>query len=338
MKSLPLLLLLAVLLSACGPRRTVVRSFFHWQSTEGFFNKESEYLDTLQIERVYARMFEVDWDSRRQRAFPLRTIKDLTRHEGREIVPHIAISDRCMQQIPARKIPELANQIHERLMRLMGDLRFSEVLIDCPWTEASQENYAAFLDTFMTAFGDQAPSLSVSLHPYHVQQSAILGVPAADRAMLLLFEYPAPAEEGDKVSILPEERLRNQLQGLPMYPLPVDLALPVFNWGVVVRNQATGHMFRHLHNEDLRDREKIEVLGPKFLRVKKDCYLDGVFLFQNDLIRLEEVPLDEMMNSVRLIEPLIKGDSLHVGLYHLDVSSLQRYSIGDLEDVFDRFD
>ncbi|MEO0474270.1 MAG: hypothetical protein AAF206_31975, partial [Bacteroidota bacterium] len=227
MKSLPLFILLAVLLSACGPRRTVVRSFFHWQSTEGFYNKETEYLDTLQIERVYVRYFEVDWDSRRKRALPLRTITESSDHQSREVVPHIAISERCMAQIPDRKVPELAVQVHDRLARLTEGQQFSEILIDCPWTEGSRDNYFAFLDTLASMF-DPALSFSVSMHPYHVQQSAILGVPEVDRAMLMLFEYPAPVEEAGSVSILPEERLRNQLQNLPQYPLPVDLALPVF--------------------------------------------------------------------------------------------------------------
>jgi len=89
-------------------------------------------------------------------------------------------------------------------------------------------------------------------------------------------------------SILNLEAAEPYLNG-KAYPLPLDLALPLFRWGVVFREGKMIRLINNLSAEALADRTRFFPMTPDRYEVQKGTFLQGHYLYQGDFIRLEAV-------------------------------------------------
>jgi hypothetical protein len=74
---------------------------------------------------------------------------------------------------------------------------------------------------------------TIRLHQY--AQPGKTGVPPADRGMLMPYNVGKIAEPGDVNSIFDEATAEPYFRGTKHYPLPLDIGLPAFAWGVQFR-------------------------------------------------------------------------------------------------------
>ena len=69
----------------------------------------------------------------------------------------------------------------------------------------------------------------------------------------------------------------------------------------------------------------------------KNQYLKGLYLYENDEIRIEEAPLSHLEAAASFLSQNIKNQQLTVAFYHLDSAALQQYRYEDLENITQRF-
>ena len=124
----------------------------------------------------------------------------------------------------------------------------------------------------------------------------------------------------------------------PKYPLPLDVVLPAFSWGVLFREGEMIRLLNELRVEDLRGDTRFEEIAPQRFRVQKSTYLNGHYLYQGDLLRIETCGYAELLAAARFARKHLPVAGLHwVGIYHWRAGLSKMIKERELEDAFQVF-
>ena len=334
----PLFLLLLLLPGGCTPEKAgpVRHAFYHWQTTLDLTGKELTYLDSLEVSRLYVRFFDVDWDEDRQTVVPLAVVQlDTAALRDFEIVPAVFVTTRSMRRLAPEGIDTLAARIFQKITDLAGAQPLREVQLDCDWTAETREAYFRLLTALRQRMGPgRVLSTTVRLHQLRYPDRT--GIPPADRGMLMCYNTGDLEEWEAGNSILTVGAVEPYLHKAPSYPLPLDLALPVFRWGVLFRDGQLVRLLNELGPEHLTDTSRFVKLGANRFQVSKSTYLDGYYLYRGDRIRTEAVDEATLVETAGLLRRHL-GRPGAVVWYHLDTTTIKRYPHAVLAAIHRQF-
>jgi hypothetical protein len=139
-------------------------------------------------------------------------------------------------------------------------------------------------------------------------------------------------------SILDNEIGQQYLKNASNYPLELDIALPIFAWGVLFRDGRMIRLINDLRATDLVDTSRFEKEDVTHFKIKKSNYLKGYYLYEGDEIRLESSPQSELENAAERLAPILNGTKRNLVFYHLDSTNLQTFPIANLKKIMNVFD
>lgn len=333
--------LITLCLSACRQKTEPLPAFYHWQTQLALDAGQEARLEHLGVKRLYAKFFDVDWDAGRQQLVPKAQIKIDSNHLGglEELVPCIYITNRSFLEATEEQIGQLSVQVFQKLNQLKEQLpvriQIRELQIDCDWSGRTRSAFFDFLTEVRTQIEPLDWQLSATIRLHQVADPQGTGVPPVDQGMLMFYNMGTLSSWGEHNSILNLEAALPYLSGRRKdYPLPLDLALPVFNWGVLFRDGSFTRLLNNLDTIQLSDSVRFEKLAPYRFRVRKNTYLQGSYIYQDDLIRIETVHPAQLAASRKMLAPYLKSAD-YISFYHLDASALKQIPYADLEAFFD---
>ncbi|MFZ4559653.1 MAG: hypothetical protein ACOYOD_05595 [Saprospiraceae bacterium] len=328
---------------ASGCERTphaITPAFYHWKTSLQLSAEEERYLQHVQAGRLYVRFFDVDWDAGYGDAVPLAEVQiDTFTEPALEIIPAVFITNRTLEQLPTGQIPRLATRILKKITAIKSRFPANpipEIQIDCDWTAGTRAAYFQLLQHIRKGTAAEGLRLSATVRLHQFNGYAQTGVPPVDRAMLMCYNTGDLEAWDEENSIYQESDARPYLDRPTEYPLPFDVALPAFRWGVLFRD---GRLIRLIHGLDPSDlqRAAFRQTGPWRYVVEKSTYLDGYYLYQGDRIRLESTGLPDMQSAFGLVKPSLKpGMAFALSVYHLDTTLVQRISHGSMAHFFQK--
>ncbi|MEP7220951.1 MAG: hypothetical protein ABI876_18645, partial [Bacteroidota bacterium] len=233
--------MLLTLLPGCG-RGTSAHgrnSFYYWRSTFLLSAADSVRLRELRVGRLYVRFFDVDLGP---------SPKGEVRFSGgipwgMEIVPTVFITDRAIRGLTPRDADELAMKIAGRINAIASaaGIAVHEIQIDCDWNATTRETYFRLLRTLHPEVKGTLPaymrgwSVSATIRLHQIKYYRAQGIPPVSRGMLMAYNVGAPTDIGIDNSIFNGSDVRTYISDIDHYPLPLDVALPIFSWGVAFR-------------------------------------------------------------------------------------------------------
>ena len=338
-----ILLITLFSLAACSYKGESIVSpaFYHWKTKVQINPTEKDIVNTLNVERLYIKFFDVDWDTKYQNAIPLAIMEwDASIDKSTEIVPTIFITNRVFQQLPIQNVPSLAKKIEDKITELLKQTQLKnipEIQIDCDWTQSTQAPYFRLLSELKESFSSQGILLSATIRLHQIRYPQQTGIPPVDRGMLMFYNMGEVQQWEESNSILNLEKAAPYLSGLDSYNLPLDLALPLFRWGVLFREEAMIRLINGMDNTWLEDRSRFYPLGDNRYEVVQNTFVDGTFLYEGDYIRLEGVDSTQLTQAVEMLNTYAWPRHLHLSFYHLDSSVIAPFSVSFLEQLIERF-
>ena len=312
-------------------------SFYHWKTQYAPDSLEQAYLQTLSSERLYLRLFDVDWDPARQEPTPKAEAR-INAQLPHTIVPTIYITNRTLLQASTIQLETLVQQILDKVASYLPLDSIPELQIDCDWTGRSQAAYFDLLNGLKAELPTStALSATLRLHQYRWPEKT--GVPPVDRGMLMFYNMGDLDDWTEPNSILNLDKAQAYLQHTNEYPLPLDIALPLFHWGVLYRQ---GQMIKLINK---LSREELEAVGAVAtdeqhlrFRILESTYLQGYYLYTGDEIRLEEVSPQDLREAAKLLRPLPCSQRRYLAFYHLDSDLLPIFPPDSLRRVQQELD
>ncbi len=302
-------------------------SFYHWKQVLELDRASCQFLAQARVRRLFVRFFDVDLDAVSGTPVPVSELRCRGGvPAGIAVAPTVFIAERVFRSTadPARLAPQVAAKI-ERIAARNAFARPREIQIDCDWTESSRESFFAFLRA-MKRTGPPGSILSATLRLHQVKFREREGVPPVDRATLMLYNMGEIESPRAGNSIIDAGTFRAYAEGLGDYPLPFDLALPIYQWGLVYRLDRLARIVNDLGKEEVAAAgDAFQPLGEGRYLCRRGTHLGGAALYAGDLLRLERADHETVRECLRLARQKLNGKKAGLVFYHLDSRALERF-------------
>ena len=331
------LAIISFTLAVCtpDPKRPLAPAFFWWETIFNPSTSECSLLDSLGCKTLYVKILDIGRNSGSGEIEPFsRTeISDTMALAGIKIIPTIFITNEVFQNISPQKIDWLTEKI-------AASSRRTDMLFDCDWTPSTREAFFLFLKKMRARLPPASKiSATIRLHQYKFPQKT--GVPPVDRGMLMFYNTGDVDEEGLRNSIFHPDDALKYLEGAPKhYPLPLDLGLPLFSWGLVFRE---GELWKivpgPLPLSSMRTSGKY-VEDPRagpfpatLWEVKEGTFLGGHYLRPGDHLRVSAISPELLLIAASLARKIDLANDASLAFFHLGIARSEHFSAQLLDSV-----
>jgi hypothetical protein len=332
---LPLFLLM---LSCHAPPSPTGRAFFYWKTVFALTPYEQAVLDSTRCERLYVKYLDIGRDDATGEIVPyaLLRVQDTTGLKNRSIVPTIFITNETFKGIDNQQIEWLADRTIEAVASVNDQWpapqrNYREVLIDCDWSGSTRATFFAYLKALRNKLNATTRlAATIRLHQYAAPKST--GVPPVERGLLMLYNTGNIEQSSTQNNSIFSTRdaLPYLHQSDGDYPLPMDVALPVFSWGLVFRS---GELWRIIPTADALHAG--QVVDNQYIVIQKPQFVAGHLLAPNDTIRIERITPDLLREAKRVTDLHIRlAPDGYIGLYHLDEATLMQWQVDNFLEVW----
>jgi hypothetical protein len=330
------ILILLVFFAGCAQKNEieVQRSFYYWKSVYNLSAREKQVVDSLSIQKLYVKFFDVEWNAARSAALPIAQIifkeNPVT---NIQLVPVVFITNEAIAKCTDDAIDSLAQNI-ARLVQETSAVNHlppsREIQIDCDWTKTTKEKYFRLLRTIHGEEFFKEKTLSATIRLHQLKFLNETGVPPVDKGLIMCYNMGNLRDPGVKNSILETDLLKQYINHLKGYPLATDVALPIFDWWVWFRqNRFKGLVHSYTLPQGFAGRQKIIF--------EKDTVINGYTFEHNDWLRYEGTESVEIIEAAKIIRKKYTGSKINVVLYQLDEHFLNKYSLHEMENIYNSF-
>lgn len=321
------------LLNSCNNPTPICQpelAWYHWKSSWENEAAISVFEDSLGTGKIYLRLFDVDRDESTGLPVPVGLLEGFA--EGKtldNVIPVVFITNRTLQNLTEGDAEMLA----KRIVGLVNNYlpAPSELQLDCDWTESTRAVFFRLVESVKKYVPHTKLSVTIRLHQFKYPDQT--GVPPADRGMLMVYNMGDVESWETENSILDPAIASQYLNNAGGYPLSLDIALPLFQWGCTYRDGHLVQLFHNLSEEDLVDTARFQLLSGNRYSVRQNTFLNGFYLNKNDRIRLEEVSIKDLKEVSKMLAPFADCCNSTVAFYHLDSSILKKYKPGELKEI-----
>lgn len=334
-------LFLCMLSAQCGKRvaHHPVPAFYYWKTNLKIGEGEQKLLRSTGAQTLYLRLFDIDWDQAKQQAMPKGILQAAAiRDSSLAYIPVVYITQPCLLQLQQEDIPALAAGMNKLIGSLCRQyaLHPSEIQIDCDWTQHTAGLYFSLLRQLKEQSCFRSAQLSCTIRLHQVKYSSTSGIPPVDKGMLMVYNMGNLTRYGSQNSILQPAEARRYLKNIGLYPLPLDIALPLYHWAALFENRRFKGIVYNIGLDDLPASLIAQQEGHLY-RILRDTAAHGYTFKKDQEIRFEQPDLHDLSNVASFIAPRLKDTSFRLAFFHLDSRSVQPYTEADLNHIIHLF-
>ena len=329
---------LFITMLACQQPRETHRAFYHWKQRFDPSPGENTALQKLGVTRLYVKCFDVDQQG--DKAVPV-AISDFRAPfpDSALLIPVVFIMNEVWQRKDSAWTHDVARRTAGLLAALCRNIppeRIPEIQLDCDWTRSTRDAYFAFLRAIRNEPFFQNRQLSATIRLHQVKYTAGSGVPPVDKGLLMCYNMGDLRKPGDHNSIIDPETLLSYTGNnrITQYPLPLDFALPLFDWDVLFRKGQYAGLTRNMPVTDERIFRKS---GDFSYTVVKDTAIANVRLHPGDVIRHEESAPGVLRKAAKQLSKQRQPGAPVIIFYHLEPGILNKYDLHELETIYSLF-
>jgi hypothetical protein len=328
-----------------------VHSFYYWKTTvsNGDITNQKIAKD-LGINHFYVRFMDVDWDEVNKKAIPKGIIR--CRDTGTPFftkfnyTPVVFITNRTFINLSPEGADTLAIKVSDKIKSIKQQItgtNFSdttvgnhnnitpEIQIDCDWTSATMAAYFHFLRQLKIENKNSLITATIRLYPYKYYKK--MGTPPVDRGILMCYNTGNITDHSTRNSIFDEAEVMKYF-GSTAYPLPLDLALPIFKWNVWFRNgRYKGIIHGHQLNKYIST-VFVQTTGNNYT-CNADTVIEDHYFRLGDEIRIESPGASELQSvTAKVLHQLPYCQ--RIAFFEWDTSNINPYE-KPIKDIYSRY-
>lgn len=317
-----LFIFILFLIFSCKETPPKEHTFYYWKTNLALNSAEKTALQNAKVPLLYTRFFDVDKIGGKFQPVGVIT-KDPTFASDKKIVTVVFIKNEAFLNIKKEEIEFLANSINNLIKKKNASLKLNinnEIQIDCDWTAGTKDDYFQFLKT-LKQISQQNITCTLRLH--QVKDKTTTGIPPVEKVYLMCYATSSPLENSTKNSILDVPTLKNYLADLKNYPLTMDIALPIYSWGIVTNFKKKHKLLNALTTEDLEKNPNFIKVSENNYRVTNEGFYYGMYFSKDFTIKIESVSQNDLDETLKFIEDKISD--YNIIYYQLDSRFLKKY-------------
>lgn len=326
--------------------KQITRAFYYWKSTFALSHYEKEALKKYEINRLYIKFFDVDWDATTRQAIP-KAIIQFKENPAVAFVPTVFITNRTLEKLSWGGLDELAEKIVQKISLVLhsslsllqtgeggwGD----EVQFDCDWSISTRAKYFRLLNQIRKEL-PASTRLSATIRLHQIKFYRTTGIPPVERGMLMYYNMDDWKNSRTHNSILDLTVAGRYANYISDYPLLLDVVLPIFSWTIVYRNGKPLKFINNLTHKDfqwLKSFKKTTQINQYIALYDTTAF--GFSIRRGDRFRVEESTVENLKISGKTLAQEIQNTKVTFALYHLDSLNFTYYEKDSLQQVFQTF-
>lgn len=342
-------------------------SFCYWNTT---FLLDTALWNQTGAEHLYIRYFDVDWDNLSEQPKPIASIYSYNDSFPNNFTPSVFLTNKVFQKSSKTDLDSLSARVKRRIETITSDFggnifnqrtqnerntnydqidslrnifladykknAYKDILIDCDWTEGTKENFFYFVNRLKNDFAEK--EISVTLRLWQYKQTKTAGVPPVDRCLLMCYNMQTANNPKVENSIASMSELKKYVSG-DKYPLKLDVALPIFSWALLFRNDTFVGLLGNATNKEYEDNFlEYESLGNGRYRALVDKVVGSFFMRKGDIVRVESVSNDELQDMAKYLKSQINMDKYsRITFFSWNKSYIENYGTNELQKIYNQF-
>jgi hypothetical protein len=316
------LMLLVAGIAACQRQTPMpAMGFYYWRTRLALSPKELDALPNSGQVPLYVRFFDVDVPSGDSLPRPIAPVEISSIPKNCTVVPVVFIKNRVFEHTDTFALQRLAYNVFSLLTTIAANkqLAISTVQLDCDWTLGTQQPYFYFL-THLGAISNFTLSATIRLHQVKYRKQT--GIPPVSSGMLMFYNM-GTINAGPNSSIYEAAIAASYTAAIRHYPLPLNLALPIFGWGIQLRNGRVVQLLNKMNSSHFgTDTNFAKQAGERWV-AKHAGFKGGYYFEAGDIIKIEQAsPAQLLQMAVQLRKYLQPSQII---FYDLDSINLQYY-------------
>jgi hypothetical protein len=323
------LLVLGVTLACSKAERTPgpppQRAFYYWRTTFAPTPAESAALTDLGVTSLYLRVFDIDEQG--EVAGGLTMAPDARVPSNLEVIPVVFVRHAAFEHVSAET---LAQRVWDETVRRYQPFGTPRALqFDCDWTDGTQGPFFAFVRAVKARAPGLATSATIRLHQVKYRERT--GVPPVERGMLMFYNM---GEVGRGDAIYNAEAAAKYTERISDYPLPLDVALPLWAWTVHLRDGVVRGLMQTVDATDMTQ-DFLVPAGPDRWTATRTAFFRGELLAEGDVLEVETITPEAARAAARQVAPHLRPERRSVALFDLAERNLTRHDPSSLAALFD---
>lgn len=258
-------------------------SYYHWKSV---YNVNAEQLKQAQPDQLYVKFLDMGYSNK------LEVISTSFKQKPpNNTVPVVFIDNRVLKNEGIEPILVLIKKKVDQNM-------YSSLQVDCDWTLKTQKKYFKLLRKLQVDY----PNLSATIRLHQVKYFKKTGVPPVKTGVLMYYNMSDIQDITTKNYILDLDIAKKYHVNFDQYPLPLDLALPLYQQIRVIRQNKVAMILIG----NVTDNEKLENTSATEYKVKQAHYHQSTYLYKGDILRVDQVSKQDLQKAAQALEPLMQ--------------------------------
>ena len=329
-----------LVLSSCSNSKPET-GFYFWKIVFQLDTVEHRALKEVAAKSIYTRIMDIDFDPSGVQAVPVSPItfsQPVPKEQA--LIPVVFINQRIFSEMDSLEIRALANKIVPFVsakIKQAGKEEFNELQLDCDWTQSSRDKFFYLLKYIQELPALKGIVVSSTLRLHQVKNTVTSGIPPVKKVALMCYNMGNLRQFGNQNSILNQQDLKTYLGGpLRNYPLEMDIALPLFQWFVVFRNNNYIGISKHISEQDINN-TTLFTHNPNSNLYILTVDLPKANLKKGDVVRFEKVTQNDLLQTAKFLRGELKGKKHQLIFYHLDQATLANHGNAELQEIIRAF-
>lgn len=312
-----------------------LQNWYYWKTTLHLDSIERSYAQKLNSKVLYLRFFDVDYHPR-QGAVPIGDLQvtNANIQPFEQVVAVVFITNRAMLHTQMPELEKLAEKIALKIIRKSQryHLPLQGIQLDCDWSQQTKDKFFTLCKIVHQFCRERQMRFSVTIRLHQYKYFEQTGVPDADEGVLMLYNVGDIEGRNTENSILDLALVEKYLQDTETYPLPLKVALPLFEWAVVKRMGKVVHLLSEITENELQGNIFLKKIRKNFYLVEENHYFGKVFLYKGDELRWESVTINQLKQLLSMVASKVVYSEML--FYHLDGRLIsKKYSYETLQSL-----
>ncbi len=318
------------------PPRSKSMAFYYWKTHFTIDSLEAAALQFNNVSQLYTRYFDIDFLPADTAPRSVSPISWDSAALPAQIIPVVYIKNRVFERLDSNGIRLLSKNTLQLVTGISQAKKITTLAIqfDCDWTESTRDKYFLFLRLYRS-LSKQIITATIRLH--QVKYPAKTGIPPVDKGVLMLYNM-GEIDAGTGNSIYDKSIAARYTPAIKTYPLPLDVALPIFAWGLQVREGKVVKLLNKMNFLHFENEPNFTPLGQgRYIAVHAGFH-GGYYFKKNDQVKTEHVTEAALLEMVDQVNNNSNHRIGNIIFYELDKENLVLYEKNSFRKILDHTD
>jgi hypothetical protein len=262
-------------------------SYYHWANS---YTDDPASLKAYAPAQLYIKLLDIGYRNQQLSINPtIHTPPSIT------VTPVVYIDNNALNH-------GSLDTIHAQILTHIPPQTYQRLQVDCDWSGQTRERYFKFLTRLKADY----PHISVTLRLHQVKYADRTGVPPVDRAALMYYNMSDITDPEINNYILDTEEGQRYLQNFEQYPLPMDLALPLYQQTRVIRR---GKLVQLANSAEVNT-AKTARLNDNHYKVTQGHYWQEYYLYPDDELRVDTIDIKLLQRAAKQLTTVMQPDEI----------------------------